>query len=116
MSSLLNNSARKYSLAYKGPNGQNLLLKVMPGMNTLKDIRKFNFPACEHIQTEADFEEALRGVSKSDYVKVLQDNGTFVINVAPTVAPKVETPAEESKETAEEEASKKRGRPKKKLY
>ncbi|NIV93799.1 hypothetical protein GWN42_13620 [candidate division KSB1 bacterium] len=75
MASILNNSARKYSLAY----GKGALLKVLPGLNTYESSKKSELN--KDITSEKEFEDALKEVSKIEYVKILRDNGTFVINL-----------------------------------
>lgn len=86
MASILNNTARKYSLAYDSNPEKRVTycLKVLPGMLTWEELQrqqkksKLNL----HVSTEKDFEDILEKLAKIDYVKVLCDMGRLVINPA----------------------------------
>jgi len=76
MASINNNSARKYSIAVR-ISGETRILKVMPGLNV--DLN----------------DEEVVAASRLKYVQTLQDNGTFVVNASPTIAPAEPTPEPE---------------------
>jgi len=125
MASLLNNTARKYSLAVT-VNGVPRLLKVMPKLNTLESLQLFKFKSNEWMKTEVDFNDALAAAVELEYVKVLIDKGAFVVNLLETPSPdpeiveavrEIEGAVREIEEEIEEEEKPKRktkrGRPKK---
>lgn len=84
MASILNNTTRKYSLAYGyDKHGQTLCLKVMPGHLTFEKLQRQQKSSAKlnrHIGTEKDFEDVLEELSKIDYVKVLCDLGLLVLS------------------------------------
>lgn len=85
MASILNNTARKYSLAYGSDPEKRIThcLKVLPGHLTWSELQrqqkgkeKLNL----HVSTEKDFEDIIEKLLKVDYVRVLCDLGRLTIN------------------------------------
>jgi hypothetical protein len=84
VASILNNSQRRYSLACK-LGGEQHYLKVHPGLNSYGFFKMNELNGW--VKNEGDFDDAVRELSKSEYVKSLEALGVMVLNYEPAVYP-----------------------------